>query len=64
MPPINKPYVKHKFVFIQERGYETMDWIQLETPAPPCTSKVVSFEIQNSPNLIREHVEELAGKNL
>jgi hypothetical protein len=64
MSPINKPYVKHKFVSIQETGCETMDWIQLETPAPPYTSKVLNLEIQNLPNLNRKHLEELAGKNL
>jgi hypothetical protein len=61
---ISKPYVKHKFVSIQERGYETTDWIQLETPEPAYTSKVLNLEIQNSPNLNREHVEELAGRYL
>lgn len=64
MSPINKPYVKHKFESIEERSYEKMDWIQLDTPASPSTSKVLNLEIKNSPNLNREHVENLAGKNL
>jgi len=64
MSPINKPYVKHRFVSVQERGYEKMDWIQLQTPARPYTAKVFNLELQNSPNLNREHVEELARKNL
>ena len=57
MSPINTPHVKQKLVSIQERDYETTDWIHLETPAPPYTSKALNLEIQKSPNLNREHVE-------
>jgi len=64
MSPTNKHYVKHRFVSVQERGYEKMDWIQLETPARPYASKVFNLELRNSPNLNREQVEELARKNL
>jgi len=42
--PTNKPYIKHRFVSVQEKGYETMDWIQLGTPARSYTSKVFNLE--------------------